>query len=133
MKGEYQSGCSLVGAIRNSAPSDDWCSVESITPNDGEADRDLARPTCARFVQPSHSKTRRQELHDRGRVGRGTTHQAISNITDGPPHEKKSGTGQVPGPAEVGAQAEDGEQVAEEARSAPRAGRSGGTPSRPKM
>ena len=56
MNGEYQSGCSLVGAIRNSPPSDDWCSVESMTPN-------TVRPIVMRtahmraFGQPSHSNT----------------------------------------------------------------------------
>ena len=29
---EYHSGCSLLGAMRNSAPSEDWCMVESTTP-----------------------------------------------------------------------------------------------------
>ena len=29
---EYQSGCSFCGMIRNSEPSDDWCSVERSTP-----------------------------------------------------------------------------------------------------
>src|SRR5271157_2850678 len=30
--GLYQNGCSLLGMIRYSVPSDDWCRVESSTP-----------------------------------------------------------------------------------------------------
>ncbi len=30
--GEYQNGCSFVGMIRYSVPSEDWCSVESRMP-----------------------------------------------------------------------------------------------------
>ena len=32
MKGEYHRGCSFSGAIRYSAPSDDWCRVDRVTP-----------------------------------------------------------------------------------------------------
>ena len=32
MKGEYHKGCSFSGAMRYSAPSEDWCRVDSVTP-----------------------------------------------------------------------------------------------------
>ena len=32
MNGEYHRGCILLGAMRNSAPSEDWCIVDSTTP-----------------------------------------------------------------------------------------------------
>ena len=56
MNGEYQSGCSFVGAIRNSAPSDDWWSVESITPKTVRPMVIFTAHMRAR-VQPSHSNT----------------------------------------------------------------------------
>jgi hypothetical protein len=30
--GEYQNGCNFSGMIKYSVPSEDWCSVERITP-----------------------------------------------------------------------------------------------------
>ena len=53
--GEYQSGCSFDGAIRNSAPSEDWCSVERTTPKMVSKSVSLIMILRA-FFRPSHSR-----------------------------------------------------------------------------
>ena len=55
MYGEYQSGCNFDGAIRNKAPRDDWCSVESITPRIVRI-RVSFTASLRAFLSPSHSK-----------------------------------------------------------------------------
>ena len=53
--GEYQSGCSFDGAIKKSAPRDDWCRVDSTTPKMVSKRVSFIMMLRA-FFRPSHSK-----------------------------------------------------------------------------
>ena len=56
MKGEYHSGWSLPGAIRKSAPSEDWWSVDNTTPK-AVSPMVISTARRRRPFQPSHSKS----------------------------------------------------------------------------
>ena len=45
--GLYQNGCSFSGMIRYSVPSEDWCSVERITPEDHQRNQHPLEPSSA--------------------------------------------------------------------------------------
>ena len=54
--GLHQKACSLLGMMRYRVPSDDWCSVERITPRMTKTIITLRTALSAR-VQPRRSKT----------------------------------------------------------------------------
>src|SRR5512145_3542481 len=89
MKGEYQSGWTLPGAMRNRAPRADWWSVDRITPA-------IVMPTV---IMIAHFRVRRALIHSRiaGLNSRSwtvryvATCHATRNRTEGGPYETAIG------------------------------------------
>ena len=95
MKGEYQSGWSFPLVMRNSDPSDDWCSVLRTTPSTVSATVALSAQRRARLI-PSHSNTAGLNS-SASTVAYSITHQATSKSTEVTPWEKRMGTGRFQG------------------------------------
>ncbi len=59
--GLYQNGCSLSGMIRYTVPSEDWCKVERITPQNDQRDQygldDLQRLVPIRSAPARSART----------------------------------------------------------------------------
>ena len=79
--GEYHSGCSRYGMMRNSEPSDDWCRVESPIPTITNGIRALT--TVARMPARRGNSSAGTGKNSKAKTVRySMTHQPTSNSGD---------------------------------------------------
>ena len=78
--GLYQNGCSFSGRIRYRVPSEDWCSVDKMTPQITSGIR-IARTTFKGFCRLNRSSTIGENSSART-VVYNITQYATSNITE---------------------------------------------------